>query len=238
MAKRFPNGFNDLLNSVYTYAEDNPDVMPGAAHPGAELIKQTFSYAIGQEIDYYVLVNMDGFRRVINAIGGITIDVERRIPIGGKTDANGRTLERPSSYLEPGTRKLGGYDLLWYGRSRYGADDYDRMERQRCILGAIAKQADPFELLKHFKRFSDVAKQIVLTDIPVDALPELLTLGGKGKAAKVTAVTFVRSASFSPSSPDFAHMRSTVADAIEEASAGASSGTPKVGVPLTRVCGS
>lgn len=237
MAQRFPNGFTDLMNSVYTYAEDNPGVMPGATHPGAELIRQTFSYAIGEDIDYYVLVNMAGFRRFVNAIGGVTMDVPRRIPIGGSTDANGRTVLTPTGYLEPGERKLDGEELLWYGRSRYGSDDYDRMERQRCVLGAIAKQADPFELLTHFKRFASVAKEIVLTDIPVDALPELLALGAKGATAKVSAVTFVRSASFSPSSPDFDHVRRTVDAAIAEASSDAAPATAKAGVPLTRVCG-
>ena len=243
MAKRFPNGFNDLLNSVYTYAEDNPDVVPGAAHPGAELIRQTFSYAIGQDIDYYVLVNMAGFRTLVDAIGGITMDVTHRIPVGGKTDANGRTVQGPSRYLEPGKRKLSGESLLWYGRSRYGSDDYSRMERQRCVLGAIARQADPFELLTHFRDLAAATRQIILTDIPIDALPELLTLGGKGAGAKVTAVTFVRSAAFSPSSPDFGYIRDTVAEALDEASPGGSGGasadakdTHKAGVSLTRVC--
>lgn len=43
-------------------------------------------------------------------------------------------------------QRLNGYNALWYARSRAEAanGDYDRMDRQRCVLGAILNQADPF----------------------------------------------------------------------------------------------
>ena len=107
-AEAYPNGFNDLLNSVYYHAEENPALAPNALYPGAELLKQTFAYTIGQDVDYFVLVNLAGFRKLVDAFGGVTIDVTTRLPIGGSTDANGRTLRRLRHYLEPGERKLDG----------------------------------------------------------------------------------------------------------------------------------
>lgn len=215
-AERYPNGFNDLLNSVYTHAEDDPSLIPGAAHPGAELLKQAFAYTVGQDVDYFVLVNLSGFRKLVDAFGGVTINVTTRLPIGGATDASGRTTQEPLSYLEPGRRKLNGHEALWYARSRYGSDDYQRMARQRCVLGAIAQQANPLKVLKNFKALASAAKEIILTDIPQEALPELLDLAGNAKSARVTSVTFVRSVEFKPDNPDFAYIQTRVAEALLE----------------------
>lgn len=230
MAKRFPGGFTDMMNAVYDYAQNNKSVMPGSKHPGADLIKQTFAWTIAQPVDYFVLVNLDGFREIVDAFGGVTIDVDRRLPIGGAHDAYGNVTEQPHAYLEPGRRKLNGYEALWYGRSRFDSDDYARMNRQRCLLGAIAKQANPIKVLTNFSSLASAAKRIILTDIPKDALPDLLLLANKAKNAKVTSVTFVRSAQFNPASPSFLfiqeQVRLALADATRTSGAMASSATP------------
>ena len=227
MARRFPNGFNDMMNAVYDYAESDKTAMPGVKRPGAELIKQTFAWTIAQPVDYFVLVNLDGFQDIVDAFGGVTINVDRRLPIGGAHDANGVPTEQPHAYLEPGKRKLDGYEALWYGRSRFDSDDYARMNRQRCLLGAIAKQASPIKVLTNFSQLAGAAKRIILTDIPQKALPDLLLLANKAKKAKVTSVTFVRSSEFNPSSPKFSYIQEQVALALAEAtkSAGAQAST-------------
>jgi LCP family protein required for cell wall assembly len=218
MARRFPNGFNDLMNAVYTYGSDDRSVEPNTKYPGGELIKQTFAWTIAQPIDYFVLVNLDGFRDIVDAFGGVTLTVDRRLPIGGSHDGNGNVIEQPHAYLEPGRRKLDGYEALWYGRSRFDSDDYARMNRQRCLLGAIAKQASPLKVLTNFQQLASAAKRVILTDIPEAALPDLLALAQKAKTAKVTSITFVRSSKFDPSNPDWAYVQQQTALAIAEAS--------------------
>ncbi|HUR75081.1 MAG TPA: LCP family protein [Sporichthya sp.] len=225
MARRFPNGFDDMMNAVYTYAENDKSVMPGAKYPGGELIKQAFAWTIAQPVDYFVLVNLDGFRDIVDAFGGVTLTVNRRLPIGGSHDANGNVIEQPHAYLEPGRRKLDGYEALWYGRSRFDSDDYARMNRQRCLLGAIAKQASPRKVLTNFSQLASAAKRIILTDIPQKALPDLLALANKAKSATITSVTFVRSASFDPANPAFSYIQDEVRLALAEAT-NAPSSTP------------
>jgi LCP family protein required for cell wall assembly len=224
----YPNGFNDLLNSVYFHAEANPALAPDALYPGAQLLKETFAYTVGQDVDYFVLVNLAGFRKLVDAFGGVTINVTTRLPMGGSTDAHGNTVVAPDRWLEPGRRKLDGHDALWYARSRYGSDDYQRMARQRCVLGAIAKEANPLSVLKNFQKLAAAAKEIILTDIPQDALPELLDLAAKGKTAKVTSVTFVRSPEFKPEAPDFEYIQTRVADALLESETGVEAPAPVV----------
>jgi LCP family protein required for cell wall assembly len=211
MAKRFPNGFNDMLNAVYRYGTEHPEVMPGTLFPGGELIKQSFAYTIGQNIDYFVLVNLAGFEDLVNAIGGVTMTVPRALPIGGRHDGHNKVLTPPTGYLQPGHRKLSGYEALWYGRSRFDSDDYSRMARQRCLLTAIAHQASPFKVLTNFSKFAGAAKQIILTDIPQEALPELFSLASKAKHARVIDVSIVRNALFDPAHPDFGYIQKQVA---------------------------
>jgi polyisoprenyl-teichoic acid--peptidoglycan teichoic acid transferase len=217
MARRFPYGFPDLLNAVYRYGEDHPDVVPGARYPGAELLKQAFAHTLGLDVDYFVMVNLAGFQDIVNALGGVRINVERRIPVGGQADDYGRVVVPPSRWLEPGPQVLDGYEALWYGRSRLWSEDYDRMRRQRCLIGAIARQADPIRVLTRFQKLASATKRMVLTDIPQEALPELVQLAMKGKEAKITSVTFVRSARFLPHSPDFGYVRSRVRAALHQA---------------------
>jgi LCP family protein required for cell wall assembly len=226
MAERFPNGFDDLLNALYRYGEEHPDVVPGAQYPGAELMKQTFTHVLGLQVDYFVLVNLDGFEQIVDALGGVEIDVRQRIPVGGRANSEGVLIEQPHRYIEPGHKKLNGEDALWYGRARIGSDDYIRMARQRCLLGAIARQADPLTVLTRFQQIASATKELVLTDIPQQALPPLTRLAMKGKQAKITSLQFVRSKEFSPSDPDYDYIVDKVSEALtpddSTATAGAS----------------
>jgi LCP family protein required for cell wall assembly len=214
MAERFQNGFDDMLNAVYRYGEDNPDVVPGAQHSGGELMKQTFTHVLGVQVDYFVLVNLDGFKGIVDALGGVEINVQERIPVGGQTTTDGDVVVPPSRWIEPGLKELDGEDALWYGRSRLYSDDYTRMARQRCLLGAIARQADPLTVLTRFQQLASATKEVVLTDIPQQALSPLTQLAMKGKNAKITSLQFVRSSEFSPSNPDYDYIQEKVAEAL------------------------
>jgi LCP family protein required for cell wall assembly len=233
MARRFPYGFPDLLNAVYRYGEDHPDVVPGARYPGAELVKQAFAHTLGLDVDYFIMANLAGFQDIVNALGGVRINVERPIPIGGRTSDSGRVIVPPSRYIQPGPQVLDGLEALWYGRSRLWSEDYDRMRRQRCLLGAIARQADPIRVLTRFQKLASATKRMVLTDIPQEVLPELVQLAVKGKEAKISSVTFVRSARFLPHDPDFAYVRARVRAALRQANdppaAGAAAGGSSAG---------
>ncbi len=59
----------------------------------------------GLEMNYWVMVNMKGFRRLVDAFGGVTLNVRERIPVGGLG-------EDVTGYIEPGKRKLNGYQAL------------------------------------------------------------------------------------------------------------------------------
>src|SRR5581483_7284856 len=113
-------------------------------------------------IDYYILVDMFGFADIIDAMGGVKIKIVNPIPYGTRGDV-----------LQPGDRVLNGHEALWYGRSRNDSDDYTRMGRQKCLLRAVARQANPETVLLKFEKLASATKRAIATDIPQELLPGL-----------------------------------------------------------------
>ncbi len=212
LAKRFPNGFPDYLFGIYTWGTDNPDAVGGGGNTGATAVGAAVAQALGIPVHYFALVNLAGFRNVVDALGGITINVERRLPIGGGKNLAG-VVQPILGYIEPGLQKLDGYHALWYARSRHGSDDYQRMARQRCVMGAILRQADPINVLKNYKKLASSAKHVLLTDLTNKALQRLVDVSSKTKASKVTSVQF-NPPLMDPSNPDILAMRARVQRAI------------------------
>ena len=107
-------------------------------------MKQAVAGTLGVPVDYYVLVNLEGFKEIVDAMGGVTVNVNEPIAIDGDTDAG----IPPVDYLEPGPdQRLDGFQALWFARGRWGSDDYQRMLRQRCMVDAIIAEANPLNLL-------------------------------------------------------------------------------------------
>ncbi len=94
--KYYPNGFTNgdgnnaeyFLNAMYDNVPANvpKDVLGETDNLGADVLKVSVGQALGLEIDYYVLINLQGFAKMINALGGITVNINSYIPIGGNTD--------------------------------------------------------------------------------------------------------------------------------------------------------
>ena len=212
-ADRFPDGFTGegpqtpgLLNEIFEYAEEHPEILPGVpkGERGPALLIPTVSQILGQPIDYYILVDMKGFAKIVDAMGGVYIRVPEDIVYG----------KRSEGLLKAGYRKLNGTDALWYGRSRTNSDDYVRMGRQKCLLRAIARQADPQKVLLRFNQLAAAAKDTISTDIPQNLLPALIDLSGRMKSgAKITNLNFVPPL-ISTGNPDFDFIRERAAKAI------------------------
>lgn len=189
MAKLLPDGWvcgdECLLNGLYTWAHEHKDEFPAdVTDPGILATVEAVEALSGLDIQYSVLVDLQGFRGLIDAVGGLDITVQRRTPIGGGTSA-------VSGYIEPGRQHLDGYHALWYARSRTGSTNYERMARQRCVLMALSRQLDPQTLLLRFPAIMAASKGVVRTDIPQSALAGLADLAIRAKQQPVTSVNFV-----------------------------------------------
>ena len=152
---------------------------------------------------------------MVDALGGVRLNVNTYIPIGGNTDLH----IPPKEYLHPGpNQKLDGRSTLWYARGRYGSDDFARMDRQRCVINAMIKQANPANVLTRYEDIANASKSIVYTDIPQEVLPAMVDLSLRVKQGNVRSIVFKNGVSgFSSANPDFSLMRSRVKKAIDEA---------------------
>ncbi|WP_432923624.1 LCP family protein [Microbispora sp. CA-135349] len=213
MAVRFPFGFQlpeyrpgwreDLLFSVWQYADDHPELFGGRRHMGAEVLKETIGHILGLRIDWYALVNIWGFAKMVDALGGLVMTVDRDIVYGLYDEG----------VVRAGTRRLNGTEALWYARSRTYSDDFDRMHRQRCVLGALLSQADPATVLSRFTEIAAATRRIVRTDVPRPMLEHLVPLAWKAKHAAITSLQFVPPL-VNTAYPDWDRIRQLTAKAI------------------------
>ena len=220
LAEVYPDGFNagseseSLLNAVYRNGPaEYPDVLGPTDNPGADFLKLGVGEALGLDLDYYVLVNLDGFSRLVDALGGITVNVNYWVPVGGIPDS--RTL--PDDYIEPGPKQhLDGARALDFARGRFGLTDYDRMARQRCTIDAIVDAADPVTLLRSYQELAATTEDIVSTDIPRSALDDFVDLAFLVKDTSLRSVVFDETL-IDPAYPDYDAMRQIVEDTLDPA---------------------
>ena len=113
------------------------------------------------DVDHYAVVDFEGFRDVINAMGGVEVDVEDEIP--------------PKYEIEDGLQTLNGQQALFYARYRGTAGgDLDRIERQQRLVAALRSQAFDWNTVKQLPTILRVADRNVLTDL---GLGQGVTLG-------------------------------------------------------------
>lgn len=214
----FPDGFRGegdpgswMLNAIYGQVPAlYPQILGESDNEGADAVKQAVAGSLGTHVDYYLLINLLGFQQLVDAIGGVTVNINEPVAINGNTDLG----IPPTGYLEPGPdQHLDGFHALWYSRGRWGSDDYQRMLRQRCMVDAIIEEADPLNLLRRYQALAKAGEEILRTDVPRELMPAFVDLAMKVKEKKVRSIAFVSSDRFSSGDPDFEWMQSVVAKA-------------------------
>ena len=138
---------------------------------------------------------------------------------------------KPSGYIEPGLQHMNGFQALWYARSRAGSDDYTRVARQRCLIGAVVREADPTNVLINYQRVVNSAPGAVATDIPRETLPALVKVGFRVKSQPVESLAFVPPLVPNTARPDFAMIRTLVDEAIARSDAGPPQSPPASSAP-------
>lgn len=224
--KYYPDGFTNgdgtnaefMLNAIYRNVPSNvpKDVLGPTDNLGADALKIGVGQAIGLKIDYYVLLDIEGMVKMINALGGITVNINDRVPIGGDTDAH----IPPRDYLEPGPNQhLSGFKAMWFARGRYGlkGGDFDRMDRQRCVIDAMVKQANPANIVSRYEAIARASTGLIITDIPQQTLPAFVDLALRVKDANLRSIVFKNDvAGFTSSNPDWSLVRSKVKSSLGE----------------------
>jgi len=216
-----PNGYDCgskcLIDYLYTYGELDwaylyPDAEKNNSSPGIEAMRDAVEGVLGITIPYYVLIDMQGFADLIDAMGGIDITVSERVPWGSNEDENGNSIP-PAGYFEPGEQHMDGATALNYARSRYATTDYARMQRQRQVQEAMLQQFTPATVLTHFVDIAAAGKQVVRTDIPQQMLSYFVQLAEKSKTQPVVSHDLTPP-EVNPEAPDYDAIHATVHDLL------------------------
>jgi LCP family protein required for cell wall assembly len=210
MAQQFPKGFDCgsqcELNSLATWAADHKPLFKGVRNPGVEATKEAVEGITGLKINYYAMVNLQGFEKLVDAVGGVKLRVRDPIPIGGIGHA-------VTGHIRPGYRKLNGFETLWFARSRVAADDYSRMARQKCVMNAMLHQLSPKTVLLKFDDIAKASQALITTDLPQSEVDTFMQLALKARSEPVRTVSFVPPM-ISTGNPDIAKIHQAVKKAI------------------------
>jgi LCP family protein required for cell wall assembly len=206
-------GSKCLIDYLYTYGELDwaylyPDAEKNNSSPGIEAMRDAVQGVLGITIPYYVLIDMQGFSDLIDAMGGIDVTLDERVAWGSNEDLDGNPLP-PAGYLEAGEHHMDGATALTYARTRYGTSDYQRMQYQRQVQQAMVEQFTPATVLTHFIDIAAAGKQVVRTDIPKQMLSYFVQLAGKSKAQPVTSYDLTPP-EVDPTAPDYDAIRAAV----------------------------
>ena len=157
--------YQDRVNTVYEVGETQ-----NYEGGGAGLAKQVIGKLLGIKINYYVVIDFEGFKKVIELLDGIDVDV----PPPGLNDPYYSETERRGDYypcvFKPGRHHMNASQALCYSRSRNFSPggDLDRILRQQLVMYAVMEKAtdlrvmsDPTNVLNLYKRYKDA----ITTDI-------------------------------------------------------------------------
>lgn len=154
------------INEAYPYGE-----LRRVEGGGAGLLGRTIEQNFGISVSHYASVNFPGFEDIVNALGGIVIDVTRPV----KDDAYPTAdfgVERV--YFAPGPQLMDGATALKYARSRHADSDLSRNSRQQQVLLAMRDRALRVDALTRLPSLVDLSARAVQTDF---SATELLSLG-------------------------------------------------------------
>jgi LCP family protein required for cell wall assembly len=191
-AGAFKNGrFPGLLNALYVYAMGHPATFPGGEARGFRAVSGAVQELVGVRLDGVVVVNLAGFVRLIDAIGGLWIDVPKRLV------DRAYPLEDGSGHvaldIRPGCQLLDGRMSLAYARSRRQDSDYGRMRRQQLVLVSLARQVEPLELVPRVPKLLRIAKKNLWTTIARSDVKGMAALAARVDVRHVKTVLFVPS---------------------------------------------
>jgi LCP family protein required for cell wall assembly len=176
------------INSLWAKAQARPDVFPGNdKQRGYQALKDTLGNLYGLDIPYYAEVNFDGFKKVVDAVGGVTINVQIPVLDDQYPGDDGRVHR---IYIPAGLQHMTGAQALEYARSRHVSSDYDRAARQQRVLFSLKDQVDVSTLIPKLPELIAAFKSTIHTDIPVDKLPAMLQLAAGVDTSAIRSYVF------------------------------------------------
>ena len=162
--------FNGKLNSLMTYARLHPKEFPDGA---VNTLTKELGYLLGVPIYYYAAINLDGFKQMVNLVGGVDITYDQDIYDPSYIWEDGA---KDGFYFKAGTHHLDGRHALAFVRTRKADSDFARAARQQILLIALRKELTKPSMLPKIPALLKAAAQTVRTDFPESQAADMVAL--------------------------------------------------------------
>lgn len=145
-------GKEDKINHAYAYGRN-------------QMVKESIESFLDQSIDYVIQINMNGFRQLVDALGGV--DVNNPFAFSQEDE-----LENHTYYFDEGELHLTGEEALHYIRMRKKdpRGDFGRNERQREVLNELIKKGKSFSSLMNFQQILSIAGENIITNLSFEEM--------------------------------------------------------------------
>lgn len=161
------------INALYVFANGRPDLFPGGEARGLLALSGAIGTLFDVHVDGMAVVDLNGFVRMVDAIGGITVDVPAPVYDPAYPDPDGVTAVE--IYFAPGEQRMDGWHALAYARTRHQDGDVSRMQRQQHVIKALQHELS-CDLLGRLPAVLEVARDALWTNLPLEDLPEMLRI--------------------------------------------------------------
>jgi LCP family protein required for cell wall assembly len=150
---------------------------------GPEVARRTVQRNFGVHVHYVARVDFKGFERLIDAIDGITVDVDRAIL---DNDYPNETYGINRLYVPVGPQRMSGIQALRYARSRHSDSDFGRIRRQQRVLQAAREQVLQMGIVPRLPQMFGIVRGSIWTDISWIDMLKLANVGSQIKGAAIT----------------------------------------------------
>jgi len=182
--------FPELINALYVRASSRPRAFPGKDETrGLRAVQMAIGELVGRKLDGMVVVRLNGFVKLIDAIGGLDIKVPEAVYDKKYPLENGKGYVTVS--IKKGKQHMNGHKALMYARSRHQDSDYGRMERQQIVITALGKQLLQEPLIVRLPELLDIAKDNLWTNLKTRDLPDLAKLAENVDIKGMKKVRFI-----------------------------------------------
>lgn len=158
---------------------------------GVPMVEKTLEDFLGISIDRYVAVDFEGFRRIVDTIGGVEVEVKKRMKYHDPTDG---TL----IHLNPGRQMLRGKEALDYARYRKSDiarddSDFERIARQQEVIRAAAAKLEKDMTVGRLLTLMEIIGSHVKTDFTKDELKKLMGYYLENRMGEINSITLTGS---------------------------------------------
>jgi LCP family protein required for cell wall assembly len=162
------------INALFVFAQQNPTLFPGEGElKGWLAVSGAVEALFGVTLDGMAVADLNGFVRMVDAVGGITVDVPAEVYDSAYPDPDGVTVVEVR--FLPGIQEMDGWHALAYARTRQQDGDVARMARQQTVMRAFATEMS-CDLLFSLPGVLQAARDTMWTNLPLEDVPDMLRI--------------------------------------------------------------